>query len=215
VDRIVGLEIGGDDYMGKPFSPRELTAELVPGMRQSLEEVLVDTANLLAEMVAEEVAEGKLQRGHFANAMSSFVERRFDARIWFLKKRDPNMIVYVTDTQGRVLYHSNSDEQGKDYSRWNDVYLTLRGEYGARTTRDNPEDEFSSVMYVAAPVRRNGELVGVVSVGKPSVAVQPFVERALANIQEKSALMLLAALAVGLLITHWFTISIRRLTRYA
>jgi two-component system sensor histidine kinase CreC len=171
VDRIVGLEIGGDDYMGKPFSPRELTAELVPGMRQSLEEVLVDTANLLAEMVAEEVAEGKLQQGYFANAMSSFVERRFDARIWFLKKHDPNMIVYVTDNQGRVLYHSNGDEQGKDYSRWNDVYLTLRGEYGARTTRDNPEDEFSSVMYVAAPVRWNGELVGVVSVGKPSVAV--------------------------------------------
>jgi two-component system, OmpR family, catabolic regulation response regulator CreB len=28
VDRIVGLEIGGDDYMGKPFSPRELTARI-------------------------------------------------------------------------------------------------------------------------------------------------------------------------------------------
>lgn len=28
VDRIVGLEIGGDDYVGKPFSPRELTARV-------------------------------------------------------------------------------------------------------------------------------------------------------------------------------------------
>lgn len=28
VDRIVGLEIGGDDYMSKPFSPRELTARI-------------------------------------------------------------------------------------------------------------------------------------------------------------------------------------------
>jgi two-component system catabolic regulation response regulator CreB len=28
VDRIVGLEIGGDDYMAKPFSPRELTARI-------------------------------------------------------------------------------------------------------------------------------------------------------------------------------------------
>ena len=26
IDRILGLEIGGDDYVGKPFSPRELTA---------------------------------------------------------------------------------------------------------------------------------------------------------------------------------------------
>ncbi len=28
VDRLVGLEIGGDDYMAKPFSPRELVARV-------------------------------------------------------------------------------------------------------------------------------------------------------------------------------------------
>lgn len=28
IDRVVGLEIGGDDYMVKPFSPRELTARI-------------------------------------------------------------------------------------------------------------------------------------------------------------------------------------------
>jgi len=28
IDRIVGLEIGGDDYVTKPFSPRELTARV-------------------------------------------------------------------------------------------------------------------------------------------------------------------------------------------
>lgn len=28
VDRIVGLEMGGDDYLGKPFSPRELVARV-------------------------------------------------------------------------------------------------------------------------------------------------------------------------------------------
>jgi two-component system catabolic regulation response regulator CreB len=28
IDRIVGLEIGADDYISKPFSPRELTARL-------------------------------------------------------------------------------------------------------------------------------------------------------------------------------------------
>ncbi len=28
VDRIVGLEIGGDDYVTKPFSPREITARI-------------------------------------------------------------------------------------------------------------------------------------------------------------------------------------------
>lgn len=28
IDRIIGLEIGGDDYVSKPFSPRELTARI-------------------------------------------------------------------------------------------------------------------------------------------------------------------------------------------
>ena len=28
IDRVIGLEIGGDDYVGKPFSPRELTARV-------------------------------------------------------------------------------------------------------------------------------------------------------------------------------------------
>jgi len=35
VDRVVGLEIGGDDYMVKPFSPRELTARIKAVLRRT------------------------------------------------------------------------------------------------------------------------------------------------------------------------------------
>ncbi|TLD69449.1 two-component system response regulator CreB [Phragmitibacter flavus] len=34
VDRVVGLEIGGDDYLCKPFSPRELTARVRAVLRR-------------------------------------------------------------------------------------------------------------------------------------------------------------------------------------
>ena len=33
VDRVLGLEIGGDDYMTKPFSPRELVARVKAHLR--------------------------------------------------------------------------------------------------------------------------------------------------------------------------------------
>ncbi|MEN8170364.1 MAG: two-component system sensor histidine kinase CreC [Pseudomonadota bacterium] len=197
------------------FVMRTFTAELVPGMRQSLEEVLVDSGNLLAEMVSEEVATDSVTDGDFAAAMAAFAERRLEARIWFLKKRDPNLIVYITDKKGIVLYDSRGRDVGQDYSRWNDVYLTLRGEYGARTTREDPQDEYSSVMYVAAPIKHEGQIIGVLTVAKPSVVVQPFVERAIRNIEEKGVLLLLGAIALGLLITYWLTFSIRQLTAYA
>src|ERR1700734_3170342 len=34
VDRVLGLEIGGDDYMTKPFSPRELVARIKAHLRR-------------------------------------------------------------------------------------------------------------------------------------------------------------------------------------
>ena len=34
VDRVLGLEIGGDDYVTKPFSPRELVARIKAHLRR-------------------------------------------------------------------------------------------------------------------------------------------------------------------------------------
>jgi two-component system phosphate regulon response regulator PhoB len=39
VDRVLGLEIGGDDYMTKPFSPRELIARVKAHLRREDMEV--------------------------------------------------------------------------------------------------------------------------------------------------------------------------------
>ncbi|HEY0634801.1 MAG TPA: two-component system sensor histidine kinase CreC [Gammaproteobacteria bacterium] len=204
---LVGIAIG--------FVVRTFTDELVPGMRQSLEEVLVDTANLMAVQVADEVRDGRVASGEFSAMMERYAGRPLDARIWFMKKRDPSLIVYITDQRGSVIYDSRGRDLGKDYSRWNDVYLTLQGKYGARTTREEPADEFSSVMYVAAPITHEGNIIGVLTVGKPSVAVYPFVQAARENIEQKGMWILLAALLVGLLLTYGMTQSIRQLTHYA
>ena len=34
VDRVVGLEMGADDYLAKPFSPRELVARIRAVLRR-------------------------------------------------------------------------------------------------------------------------------------------------------------------------------------
>jgi two-component system, OmpR family, response regulator len=44
VDRVVGLELGGDDYIGKPFSPRELVARVRAVLRRTAETKAHDAA---------------------------------------------------------------------------------------------------------------------------------------------------------------------------
>jgi DNA-binding response OmpR family regulator len=45
-DRVVGLELGADDYVAKPFSPRELLARLRAVLRRSQPEVLSETLRI-------------------------------------------------------------------------------------------------------------------------------------------------------------------------
>lgn len=41
-DRIVGLELGADDYLPKPFEPRELVARIQTVLRRNSDQVIVD-----------------------------------------------------------------------------------------------------------------------------------------------------------------------------
>lgn len=184
-------------------------------MRQSLEEVLVDTANLLAETVEEELIKGTLNQGSFAKSINNFNQRRIEARIASQVKKKSNLYIYITDHKGMVVYDSTGQDVGEDYSRWNDVYLTLRGRYGARTTRQNYRDPTSSVMYVAAPIKSGSNIIGVLTVGKPSVSVQPFFEKTVNKIETKTLLLLLTSFALISFVVYWLTLSIRQLTQYA
>ncbi len=192
-----------------------LLVELRPGVRQAAEHTLVNTANLLAELVGEELAAGEISGGEFATAVGRFAERRLGAVIWSQAQDIPDLRVYITDTAGIVLYDSTGQDVGADYSRWNDVYLTLRGEYGARSTPANPGDELSTIMYVAAPIRQGEQIMGVLTVSQPNLSLQPFVDMARHNVRNKGLWLLALALGLGGLITFWLTRSIRRLARYA
>ncbi|MEH6459885.1 two-component system sensor histidine kinase CreC [Chitinimonas sp. JJ19] len=188
---------------------------LQPALRQSMEDTLVDTANLLAEFARADLVAGTAGQGTFARNVASFSERRLNAEIWGVRKDRPNHRIYLTDAQGVVLYDSDQLAVGQDYSRWNDVYLTLRGRYGARTSRGDPDDPATSVMYVAAPVMHQGQRIGVVTVAKQSGSVQPFFDQALAGLTKAGVFVLAAGLLLGLLLSWWITRSLTRLEDYA
>jgi two-component system sensor histidine kinase CreC len=197
------------------FALYQVLDEIKPAVRQTTEETLVDTANLLAEMVAADMKAGTLAQGDLARVLSAYGQRHPGAEIWGLRKDSVTHRIYITDANGIVLLDSAGQDAGKDYSQWRDVYRTLRGNYGARTTEAIPGDERSTVMHVAAPVRDGERIIGVVTVAKPNYSVQPFIARAERRLVLLAGAYMLAGLMIGGLISWWVARSIRRLTRFA
>lgn len=191
--------------------------EVKPGVRQAMEENLVDTAQLLAELAGPDLRAGTLDHGAFAAAVDRYRHRSVDVRIWSFAKRSLDYRIYVTDAQGKVVFDSNTEHSalGEDYSRWRDVYLTLRGQYGARSTPADPGDERSSVMHIAAPVLDGKQVIGVLTVAKPNLTAQPYIERSERKIRDRGLILVAGTILIGALFTWWLTSGIHRLHRYA
>ncbi|NOH62497.1 two-component system sensor histidine kinase CreC [Vibrio sp. RE88] len=156
--------------------------ELKPTVRQTTEETLVDMANLLAVLAEEDVANGQISESRFSKLLTAYGLREPEARIWEIGKKAINHRIYITDKNGIVIADSWQQDVGEDYSRWNDVYLTLRGQYGARSTAEDPDDPLSTVMHVAAPIYHKGEIIGSVTVAKSNRSVQPFIDLSKRNV---------------------------------
>jgi two-component system sensor histidine kinase CreC len=189
--------------------------EVKPAVRQSTEETLVDTANLLAELSSEELKNGRLAQGRLPELLARYGQRRPGADIWGMRKDRIEDRIYIVDRRGTVLLDSSGRDVGKDYSRWNDVYLTLRGHYGARTTHDVPGDPSTSVMHVAAPIYDGAEIIGAVTVAKPNRSALPVIERARRRLTLLGGGLILSGVLAGGLLSLWLSRNIRRLTRFA
>lgn len=189
--------------------------EVKPGVRLATEGTLIDTATLLAEVARQDLLSGDPAHGQLAQAFTQLQKRPFHADIGGISKVRNEYHVYMTDAQGKVLFDSANKAVGQDYSRWNDVWLTLRGQYGARSSRQDPADPESSMMYVAAPIMDGTQLIGVLSVGKPNAAMTPVIKRSERRILWASAVLLGIALVIGAGMILWINRSIARLTHYA
>lgn len=201
--------------IGLTFQLTLFMQEFKPGLRQGSEEALVDSAQLLAEFISTDFAHDTLEYDEINQAFRRYQDRQFVANIWGKSKQKNNLLIYITDHKGKVIYHSDSTQIGKDYSRWNDVYKTLNGEYGARSTEDIKGDPLTTRMYVAAPILVENEISGVLTLGKANLSLEPFIIQAQQKIMKDGAYIIVAALSIGFFMSFWLARSIRKLSRYA
>src|SRR5688572_24461560 len=183
---------------------------------QSVEEPMVDMAHLLATLVEREMREGGIDPEQFRESFRRAFARQFAAQIYSKKKTSFDLHVYITDSKGIVIFDSNAGRaEGQDYSRRNDVYLTLRGKYGARSTRDVPDDPKSSVLYVAGPIMFREEIAGVLTVSKPQKSMASFMEETRRKIIVMGAIAATLVVGIGSIFATWLPRPIVRLTEYA
>lgn len=190
--------------------------EVKPGVRQAMEDTLVDTANVLAALATDDVKNGSIQNGIFARGLENYKTNATKANIWGIKKQTADYRVYITNDKGIVILDSSNFAVGQDYSQWNDVYLTLRGKYGVRSSpivANAPKGD--SIMYIAAPIKSGEQIIGSLTVAKSNRTVLPFIERAQNKIIRWGALLLVLSLIIGSLFTWRFTRKINALRDYA
>ncbi|MBT3296002.1 MAG: two-component system sensor histidine kinase CreC [Verrucomicrobia bacterium] len=199
----------------------QLVNVIVSGLRPrylaTMEESMVETATMLSALVASQLGEsGDLPTADLAAMLALADHWNVVARIYEIDKTRLNVRVYVTDAAGIVVYDSDGGRDvGADYSQWNDVYLTLKGRYGARATRAVLDDPTSSILHVAAPIMQGERIAGVLAVAKPAGSVEPFRETARRRIIRYGILMGVLVIVLGMGISLWITSPIEKLTAYA
>ncbi|WP_273851022.1 response regulator transcription factor [Guptibacillus spartinae] len=94
-DKVLGLELGADDYMTKPFSPREVVARVKAILRRvkQLEESKVATE----KEESEKIQVGELEV--YPNNYESF----FQGEMMEVTPKEFELLVYLVRHKGRVL----------------------------------------------------------------------------------------------------------------
>lgn len=192
-----------------------LGARLGRQYSEAAEEPMVDTARILAALVEQQISREALDTLPWERAFELMKTHPLEALIYSMKKTAVATNVYITDEKGVVRFDSAQPSNvGQDFSQMRDVALTLRGEYGARSSRSNPRDPYSSTFIVAAPIYRDARIVGVLSVMKPESSMEAFREETVRYMQWLGWLVYGATASLLILAVAWFTRPIHRLMRY-
>ncbi|WP_201580026.1 two-component system sensor histidine kinase CreC [Psychrobacter sp. Pi2-52] len=200
----------------------QLFGYVKPTAQQVIEDTLLDTSKLLAASLHVPLSTGQLYDEEYQSQLdAAFVGMPAMGETLSpvdQTKSYSSFRVYVTDSSGIVIYDSlpkPDNNEGQNYGRWNDVYLTLKGQYGARSTLRDYQRRDGSVMYVAQPIKNpSGDIIGVVSVGKPVASVLPYLDDTRNRMLITALLISIAALILAGLVAWWLKQSITLVTQY-
>ena len=200
----------------------QLFGYVKPTAQQVIEDTLLDTSKLLAASLQMPLSSGQLYDEQYQTKLDAAfigaptISKTTDPE--YKNKSPSSFRIYVTDDKGVVIYDSlpePDNDEGQDYSRWNDVYLTLNGQYGARSTTLDHNQRDGTVMYVAQPIKdETGNLIGIISVGKPVASVLPYLDDTRNRMLITALLMSIAALILAGLVAWWLKQSISLVTQY-
>ena len=115
IDKILGLELGADDYITKPFSVRELMARVKANLRKS--EIIQDT-----EQVEEETDDtgNKIDVGELKLDLDKF-EVKVRGEIIDLTLREFEVLKYLANQPGQVVTRETLLEKVWGYEYYGDI----------------------------------------------------------------------------------------------
>jgi DNA-binding response OmpR family regulator len=96
IDRVVGLEVGADDYLTKPFSMRELMARVKAQLRRS---------RLLREELGKSDGQSKQEKLTFGNLVVNLTRREvlLNQEPLALKPQEYELLLFFAEHEGQML----------------------------------------------------------------------------------------------------------------
>ncbi len=96
IDRVVGLEVGADDYLTKPFSMRELMARVKAQLRRT---------RIMQEELAKTTPEKQHEKLSFGNLVINLTRQEvlFDGEPLPIKPQEYQLLLFFAEHKGQML----------------------------------------------------------------------------------------------------------------
>jgi len=133
VDKVLGLELGADDYITKPFGMRELVARIKANIRRT---------ELMSSM--QDAPSNVKEFGNLAIDMNRY-EVRKDERPLELTLREFELLKYLAERENKVFSREQLLEEVWGYEYYGDIRTV---DVTVRRLREKLEDDSSEPKYI-------------------------------------------------------------------